>query len=519
MPDNETSLTPPAPQDVLDTLNEEAAALQNAQEQLFGGEGQTLNKLAEHEKAPDAPALDTPNSVPCQTIKTKAGNVVNIMFGGGGDSPVELVPHHATHATGGKDPITPADIGAVANDDVRLSDARTPLPHEHDVSEITGLDASAENAPMNTFVAAVSQAIVDAHDRNPEAHFELFKNITVGNSSPLIGICQVETGGGAGLWFNIDADGNPISPNHCYFDHHPVFGGIQRVITDEQIMGKVPQFWLKDFTPTEGMFKGKPCKLIAPGQRDGFRIHPAFLNNNVEIPYYLLGCFACTDEGGNPKKLGSRPGKAPFVNADFDSMKTCCANRNVDGVSGFMLWDVYQWAALTTLMLIEKGTPDMQAALGQGHVAGNEAVLTDATIQPDWRGFRGLWGNVWGMLDGVRADSGKKTEIFKNDGTRTWVNTDFSMKPYSGVTGGWIVSMKSGAGNGYNFDDVFLPEVLSGVGHEGSYADGFWGPVAHGACYQGGAWNNGSACGPFLLHFASIASNAHMTIGTRLAKI
>lgn len=45
--------------------------------------------------------------------------------------------HKTSHATGGGDALTPADIGAVANDDSRLSDARTPLSHYQDASSVT----------------------------------------------------------------------------------------------------------------------------------------------------------------------------------------------------------------------------------------------------------------------------------------------------------------------------------------------------------------------------------------------
>jgi hypothetical protein len=45
--------------------------------------------------------------------------------------------HKTSHATGGSDVLTPADIGAVADDDARLSDARTPLSHYQDASSVT----------------------------------------------------------------------------------------------------------------------------------------------------------------------------------------------------------------------------------------------------------------------------------------------------------------------------------------------------------------------------------------------
>jgi hypothetical protein len=44
--------------------------------------------------------------------------------------------HHATHAAGGSDAITPADIGAVSAGDARLTDARTPTAHR--ASHATG---------------------------------------------------------------------------------------------------------------------------------------------------------------------------------------------------------------------------------------------------------------------------------------------------------------------------------------------------------------------------------------------
>lgn len=489
MPENETPVTQPSMQEVAEKLDKGADALNQAQEQLGGDVSQALAKLKAHESDPTAHngavgggaseaqvkaqldahnsdplahGLDKPDSPMYQMIAAAAGNAVEEKIGTEGGQ-ISFVSHASKHSKDGADPISPASIGAVADDDVRLTDARTPTTHTHTLSDITdftlgeggeggeGGDGEAPSLSIPEFVGQKVAAAVSAHDASDSAHAALFESILVGNTSPIIGICRVATGGGAGLWFNVDESGNPVSPNTAYFDNNPVFGGIQRMIVDDQIMGKIPQFWVKDFTPAEGMFAGKPCKLISPGQKEGFRIHPAFMNNNAQIPYYLLGCFEATDEGGNPKKLGSRPGKKPFTNVNFDTMKTYCANRNVNGVSGFMLWDVYQWSALALLMLTELATTDAQAILGRGNVdkpwdgKTNYSVNTDSQgNHTPYRGFHAIYGNVWKMLGGVRADANKKTEIFKNDGTRAWIATGFAMPPYTSGLTGWLVSMRTG---------------------------------------------------------------------------
>ena len=54
----------------------------------------------------------------------------------------------------------------------------------------------------------------------------------------IVGIAMVTSGGGAGTWQNIDADGNNITPDASYFNNHPVYGGIEDVTIDSQSMVK-----------------------------------------------------------------------------------------------------------------------------------------------------------------------------------------------------------------------------------------------------------------------------------------
>lgn len=47
-------------------------------------------------------------------------------------------PHATSHAYTGNDVVTPAAIGACADNDARLSDTRTPKAHSHEPAEVTG---------------------------------------------------------------------------------------------------------------------------------------------------------------------------------------------------------------------------------------------------------------------------------------------------------------------------------------------------------------------------------------------
>jgi len=368
--------------------------------------------------------------------------------------------------------------------------------------------------------ASARETALETHDSDVAAHNALVQRITVGSLSPIIGVCFVEAGGGSGLWFNVDADGQPISPAKSYFDYHPVYSGLKRVLIDGQIMVEVPQFWTKKVTPASGPFAGKPCRVLSPGQADGFKLFPAFMKNGQPLDRVYIGAYQGTNEGGSPVKAGSRPGKAPLVSLDFSTMKAYCANRNVNGVSGFMLWDVYQLAALQRLILTEFATPDAQAVIGRGHVDGTSAVATDYTNQPVWRGFAGLWGNVWQMVDGLDADTSRNIRLFKNDGSRIWVNTGFAVPAFDGTNVTYMVSLKDGKGDGYDFDDVFLPASTSTSSGAGSFSDGYWGPYgsAGNVAYHGGHWGHGSYSGLFTLYLSSPASYSGASIGCRLAK-
>ena len=360
-------------------------------------------------------------------------------------------------------------------------------------------------------------AAQDAHNADASAHDALVRRITVGDISPIIGVCQVNTGNTSGLWYNVDADGQPVTPNKRYFDHHPVFDAMRRVLVDDQVMVRVDPFWFKSFVPSSGPFTGRPCRIIAPGQADGFKPYPAFLDASGNVVPIYIGAFSGMDDGNS--RVGSRPGRMPLVSLDFPTMRTRCANRNVGGVTGFGMWNIYHYSALCHLFLTENCTPDSQALYGRGHVDSTAAVVTDADNQPNWRGFTGLWGNVWEMVDGFRLDTGRRIEIFRNDGSQAYVNTG-KVAPSYGTAMEFMVLNHEGEGDGWDMGDGYFPMTQNTARANGTFASGFWGGsgTAGNVLYVGGTWTHGVGAGLFCASLHHAASLGYTSIGCRLAK-
>lgn len=208
------------------------------------------------------------------------------------------------------------------------------------------------------------------------------------------------------------------------------------------------------------------------------------------------------------------------------------------------MWDVYQVAEIQLLYLIEYADGDSQRAIGSGWVDGQWRVVNsvaqndskcvdDPTVaSASWRGHVGLWGNVWQMVDGLRTrDSDKHIMIFRNDGSKTWVDTGI-VTPERAKFGAtyahtWPVNFRHQNGEGFDLADIFYPETLSTEGENGSggsIPDAFWGwqpDYGQGkdrVCYLGASWTYGSLAGLFACDLYLPASYASVDVGCRLAR-
>lgn len=146
-----------------------------------------------------------------------------------------------------------------------------------------------------------------------------------------------------------------------------------------------------------------------------------------------------------------------------------CTNRNVNGVVGFQLTNIYMWSVIQFLFLIEYSTTDSASKLGKG--GSTESVSSNAKLEANYRGITGLNGALEERLAGARISS-SKFQIYDNLGNQTWVSTNEPI--VSGITSvdtaKYSISMKTNNYNNVDFKDIFIANTV-GSKTNGTYSD------------------------------------------------
>ncbi|WP_286978942.1 phage tail protein [Aminobacterium sp. UBA5514] len=333
-----------------------------------------------------------------------------------------------------------------------------------------------------------------------------------------IGLVLVEPGGGAGFWDWVDLDGNPVMPPPGYFSSRPEYQ-ISVSMVDNQAMVEISQFYFLVKTLPSGPYAGKQARFINKTAFSGAKLHPAFLNGGVEISSFYIGAYEAFGDGET--KTGSSVKKPPLVSIDFPTMVSRCNARNVSGVTGFSLINIYQIAAIQMLAHVEMGTTDSQSVFGRGncdspvpYASGGWALSTGYT-NAIWRGIHELWGNTWCMVQGLENRNGA-IWVWDSGGGKSFVNTG-EVFPDSGHP----TEMHVASGANFDLSALYLPKTTISSQDNGTYSDYFW-IIKDGTtkvCYHGGYWNYGSRNGLFYLNLNNAASSSTYSIGGRIAKV
>lgn len=384
-----------------------------------------------------------------------------------------------------------------------MADARTLNLHKFESTETADQYTGGKGEVVAVFPEDGSDPSLRIHDGTTEGGWEIScgcegcsdackkyiddkaKYFIPGNLSPVIGICLVKEGGGAGAWARVDGDGQPFEVPPYYFDYHPTYSAIKRVTIDGQVMQEHHKFYYKAFTIESGPYEGRPARCISPYKVDDtWKVFPSFMKNGKEIDTWWCGTYQASDGGGSPKMLASKGGVLPIHTVTHANLIQYAKNRNTKGVTGWGLIDIYQLSEIRLLALIEAESSDSQTAYGKGHLYSGDGggtthqkVDSDTVSTGSWRGHVGLWGNIYQWVDGLLYKTTGAVHVWDNKGKQTFVNTGFTatLTPFSGT---WYpVSWTMTSGEDFDLSIVFLPDKSTQTLSAASVPDVF-------------AWNN-----------------------------
>ncbi len=330
----------------------------------------------------------------------------------------------------------------------------------------------------------------------------------------IIGIALVNQGTSFGSWQRVDRDGNNVTTDAAFFDNHPIWSGITNVsdaTVKNQKMVKIPKFYYKVDNAQAGSDQaGNKCWWISDKQVDGFKLHPAFMDNGTEIEQFYVGAYEAHDAGSG--RAGSELNQVPWVQRSYQQMKSSCEDWNTDpDTDGFHLFNIYEMGAIQFLILIETGTTDVQGEIGQGNVLSGSLLNTGASTL-EWRGIFDLWGNTWTSIDGFKNNGSNLTML--NDQGTGYVQIDITMPSGSG----YVAAMQDKEGTGYDMKSVFIPRYVVAAYDDATYGDGFGIDASYNVLIHGGDHGNGNQCGLFYLAAVMLETDIRDVGGGRLAK-
>ncbi|WP_339886469.1 hypothetical protein [Vreelandella maris] len=323
-------------------------------------------------------------------------------------------------------------------------------------------------------------------------------------AAQVIGVALRATGSG-GTFDHIDESGATIAtPSTAWFNGHPVFGGVQDVSVDGQIMVEVPRFYYK-----RGTAGGDPAWWISDQPLTGFATMPAFVLDGVEVSSFQVGKYQASLSGG---KLQSVSGVSPVVSRSLTQFLADAEARNLSGVAGFRLWHYDMWLAIQWLYLVENATMDSQTKTGEGRVNESSAAAVDAAdvAQATYRGIVGLWGNVRQWMDGLRTVSGS---IERRPYSGAWTSTGGSI-PFD-ATSGYPITFRSTG------DEQFIADTFSGSNDASATMPDqrYWSDASEYYPNVGGYWGFSAGAGLWYLLCYSAASISSTNVGARLARV
>ena len=313
----------------------------------------------------------------------------------------------------------------------------------------------------------------------------------------------------------------------------------------------------------------KETIIISATEKPGFKIHPAFINENgEEVDYILLSAFNGNVFDASESAYDSEDNLT--IDFDNDKLSSISSVKPVSGVknqlssinaeklaknrgTGWHITNMKVQSAEQMLELIEFGTLNTQSAIENGitNISGNTfsncSSLTGSapingiaqstineingtTIEYTTNGMRALsyrgvenpWGNIWNFIGDALISGNGNTEggipyICKNFNYSENITSDYESIGFC-IPGehDWISAM--GYGN-ENYDWVFMPAEVSNANSAIPVGDRIWATSnlnAINAVLSGGYWNSGLEAGSFYYSCDKEITQSSRNFGARL---
>lgn len=298
---------------------------------------------------------------------------------------------------------------------------------------------------------------------------------------------------------------------------------------------------------------------VSPTLQPGFRLHPDFDVSGQEVDYVLLpayeGSIYDTSEDAYilddakvmdvaTDKLcsiaGAKPASGKIQQLTRPNVEQLARNRG----PGWHSDNIKAVSANQLLMIIELGTMNTQAAIGQGVISipdtpntENNSIITGGTsslgnntgmaegtngkVSVSYRGMENPWGNIWKFVYGINiwGDGTKKGGIpyickdydfAENKNTGNYESAGFTLANANGYI--------SAMGYSQEYDWLFLPSETLGNSSMpvGDYTYITVNLNGYRNYLFGGSWDSGSYAGAFCLSSIAGVGYCSRTISARL---
>lgn len=317
---------------------------------------------------------------------------------------------------------------------------------------------------------------------------------------------------------------------------YPVGTHVQVMVEQPKFYYKVVPLKLEPITDGIGYHLRKARYYVSDTPKAGFKVHPAFVRNGVEVDKIYLSAYegSIFDESAgtyllgdeqiadfNADKLSSianaKPASGLTQNLTRANTRKLANNRGV----GWQLSDVLSVSVTQMLFIIEYASFNTQDKIGLGIVnktddgSTNMSELTGATTNlgnasgiaagtngltsVSYRGEENPWGNIWKWIDGLNIEIGGGVheawyadhDFADNVKTSPYKNAGFTLAKQNGYV--------SAIGWSETCDFLFLPTATIGDSSlpVGDYFYQDHAPTGWRIALLGGSWTVGLDGGAF----------------------